>query len=268
MRIWVTPRAMLLHVVVALVVPGFLGLAWWQLNRALSGNSLSWAYTFEWPFFAGYALFVWWKMVHDQPGAPDAQARTAAHHADRPVGWALAPGPGRRRSHQAEGAGSATSSTPAALPGDALPGDVMAGDVMAGDVMAGDVMAGDMGAGDVMAGDMVAGDMGAGDVVAGAEAVLGTGRDGWEAGTMVRPETGAIETGTIVQPETGTIVQPGTGSGRTTADIGTAEQPGTAPAAQTEGPGPTGEPDDEDAALAEYNRYLAALNDSGRRKTW
>ena len=244
---------MLLHVVVALVVPGFLGLAWWQLNRALSGNSLSWAYTFEWPFFAGYALFVWWKMVHDQPGAPDAQARTAAHHADRPVGWALAPGPGRRRSHQAEGAGSATSSTPAALPG-----DMVAGDMGAGDVMAGDMVAGDMGAGD----------MGAGDVVAGAEAVLGTGRDGWEAGTMVRPETGAIETGTIVQPETGTIVQPGTGSGRATADIGTAEQPGTAPAAQTEGPGPTGEPDDEDAALAEYNRYLAALNDSGRRKTW
>ena len=226
---------MLLHLVVVLVVPGFLGLAWWQLNRALNGNSLSWAYTFEWPFFAGYALFVWWKMVHDQPGAPDAQARMAAHHADRPIGWALAPGPSRRRSHRAGdagSAGSAASSATAALPGDALPGDVVAG-----------------------------------DVVAGAEAVLGTGRDGLETGTMVRPEIRANETGTIAQTETGIIGQPDTGSGRATADIGTAEQPGTAPAAQSEGPDPTGEPDD-DAALAEYNRYLAALNDSGRRKTW
>ena len=39
---------------------------------ALSGNTLSWAYVFEWPFFAGYGTYVWWKLVHDQmePPAP------------------------------------------------------------------------------------------------------------------------------------------------------------------------------------------------------
>jgi hypothetical protein len=30
----------------------------WQINRALNGNRLSWAYVFEWPFFGGYAVFV------------------------------------------------------------------------------------------------------------------------------------------------------------------------------------------------------------------
>jgi hypothetical protein len=54
-----------LHLVVGLVVPGCLALAWWQVTRALSGNTLSWVYVFEWPIFAGYALFMWWKLMHE-----------------------------------------------------------------------------------------------------------------------------------------------------------------------------------------------------------
>lgn len=80
-RIWLTRRALTLHLVVVLVVPIFLALGWWQLHRALGGNSLSWAYTFEWPFFAGYAVFLWWKLVHEpvrtsqpQPAAAGADA--------------------------------------------------------------------------------------------------------------------------------------------------------------------------------------------------
>lgn len=53
----------------AVFVPGFLALGWWQLNRALSGNTLSWAYTFEWPLFAGYAVYVWWQLIHDNSTA-------------------------------------------------------------------------------------------------------------------------------------------------------------------------------------------------------
>ena len=34
---------------------GMLYLGDWQLHRALSGNELSWAYTFEWPLFAIFA---------------------------------------------------------------------------------------------------------------------------------------------------------------------------------------------------------------------
>jgi hypothetical protein len=36
------------------------------LGRALQGNLLSWAYTFEWPFFAGYATWMWWRLVHEE----------------------------------------------------------------------------------------------------------------------------------------------------------------------------------------------------------
>jgi len=52
------------------VASGCLVLGWWQLTRALSGNTLSWAYVFEWPFFAAYAVYMWWKLVHEQPGEP------------------------------------------------------------------------------------------------------------------------------------------------------------------------------------------------------
>jgi DNA-binding transcriptional regulator of glucitol operon len=55
-----------LHLTALVVVPGFLALGWWQLHRALSGNSLSWAYAFEWPFFAAYGVYLWWKLVHEQ----------------------------------------------------------------------------------------------------------------------------------------------------------------------------------------------------------
>ncbi len=57
---------MSLHVALAISFPGFLALGWWQLHRALGGNELSWAYTFEWPFFACYAVYVWWRIIHDE----------------------------------------------------------------------------------------------------------------------------------------------------------------------------------------------------------
>jgi DNA-binding transcriptional regulator of glucitol operon len=57
----------MLHLTALVVVPGCLALGWWQLHRALSGNTLSWAYTFEWPFFACYGVYMWWRLVHEQP---------------------------------------------------------------------------------------------------------------------------------------------------------------------------------------------------------
>lgn len=59
-------RVIALTVTVAVLVPGFLSLGWWQLSRALSGNSLSWAYTFEWPLFAGYLVWVWRRLLHEE----------------------------------------------------------------------------------------------------------------------------------------------------------------------------------------------------------
>jgi hypothetical protein len=38
--------------------------------RARSGNTLSWAYVFEWPIFAGYAVYMWRKLLKDEVGEP------------------------------------------------------------------------------------------------------------------------------------------------------------------------------------------------------
>jgi len=75
-------RNLLTHLTAAVVVPGCIALCWWQVSRALSGNTLSWAYVFEWPIFAAYAVFMWWKLIHEDPGghrsAPDGPARDVA----------------------------------------------------------------------------------------------------------------------------------------------------------------------------------------------
>jgi len=61
-----------MHITVAVLTPTFLVLGWWQLHRALAGNTLSWAYTFEWPIFAVYGVYMWWKLVHDQDLRPQS----------------------------------------------------------------------------------------------------------------------------------------------------------------------------------------------------
>jgi hypothetical protein len=52
-----------------LMVVSFWGMLWlgdWQFHRALGGNGLSWAYTFEWPLFAGFAVVFWAKTIRDE----------------------------------------------------------------------------------------------------------------------------------------------------------------------------------------------------------
>jgi hypothetical protein len=55
-------QRLLLDVLVWVLVPSFLALGYWQLQRAMSGNALSWAYALEWPFFAGYLIYVWLRI--------------------------------------------------------------------------------------------------------------------------------------------------------------------------------------------------------------
>ena len=62
-------------------VPGCVALTWWQASRALGGNTLSWAYTFEWPIFGAYAVFMWWKLLHE----PDPGAGATLEPADPPA---------------------------------------------------------------------------------------------------------------------------------------------------------------------------------------
>ena len=69
-RLWWGRRALALHLTLAVVLPLFTWAFVWQVNRVRQGNELSWAYVFEWPFFAAYAIYLWWKLLHDQtPGA-------------------------------------------------------------------------------------------------------------------------------------------------------------------------------------------------------
>lgn len=41
-----------------------------ELWRALGGNTLSWAYTVEWPFLLGYGVYMWRKLVAEEKGLP------------------------------------------------------------------------------------------------------------------------------------------------------------------------------------------------------
>jgi hypothetical protein len=75
---WWSPRAVGLHVTLVIVLPVFAGLFWWQVQRVREGNTLSWAYVFEWPFFAGYAVYLWWRLVHEQPEPAGARTSPAA----------------------------------------------------------------------------------------------------------------------------------------------------------------------------------------------
>jgi hypothetical protein len=34
-----------------------------ELLRALGGHSFSWMYVFEWPLFAGFAIYMWWNLL-------------------------------------------------------------------------------------------------------------------------------------------------------------------------------------------------------------
>jgi hypothetical protein len=71
-RLW-TPAWIARHVLTVVLVVGFLGLGWWQISRAASGNALSWAYAFEWPVFAGFVIFLWFREArHALSGRPSA----------------------------------------------------------------------------------------------------------------------------------------------------------------------------------------------------
>ncbi|WCN80460.1 hypothetical protein [Micromonospora sp. LH3U1] len=74
-RLW-TPAWIARHVAMVVLAVSFLGLGWWQISRATAGNSLSWGYAVEWPIFAGFVVYVWWREVK--------LARRRAAEADAP----------------------------------------------------------------------------------------------------------------------------------------------------------------------------------------
>ena len=86
---WLSPRAVLFHLELLVVVAACAAATWWQASRALGGNGLSWFYTFEWPVFAGIAVAAWWHLIHEDPEARAARRRVreAVDPAQRQAEW-------------------------------------------------------------------------------------------------------------------------------------------------------------------------------------
>ncbi len=78
--------ALRLHLTLAIGLAVCIGAFVIEVIRALDGNTLSWAYVFEWPIFAAFAIYMWWNLLHGQDGrrrrptvpsvGPDGRART------------------------------------------------------------------------------------------------------------------------------------------------------------------------------------------------
>ncbi len=88
-RFLVSPRWLAWHGFVLVCAVGMLWLGDWQLHRAQSGNTLSWAYTFEWPVFSIFVLVFWAKTIMDEwrhPGAAAAKRGFAAVSPDDATG--------------------------------------------------------------------------------------------------------------------------------------------------------------------------------------
>ncbi|MFG1870742.1 hypothetical protein [Micromonospora arborensis] len=83
-RLW-TPTWIARHVAMVVLAVGFLGLGWWQVSRAAAGNSLSWGYAVEWPIFAGFVVYVWWREVKLARRSADGADAPPADPADAPA---------------------------------------------------------------------------------------------------------------------------------------------------------------------------------------
>jgi hypothetical protein len=88
-RFLIKPRWLGWHVLMVVSFWGMLWLGDWQLHRALGGNGLSWAYTFEWPLFAGFAVVFWAKTIKDEfrlkRGETTQSAESQASRDDLPI---------------------------------------------------------------------------------------------------------------------------------------------------------------------------------------
>src|ERR1700748_2128078 len=81
-RFLIQPRWIAWHLFAVVAFWGMLWLGDWQAHRALAGNGLSWAYTFEWPLFAVFGVVFWGRTIRDvfrirRGERPDPPAGTA-----------------------------------------------------------------------------------------------------------------------------------------------------------------------------------------------
>jgi DNA-binding transcriptional regulator of glucitol operon len=96
-RRWFSGKALLLHLALVAAASLCLLAGWWQVNRAMSGNLLSYGYAIEWPVFAVIAGFFWWQLIHEHPkdaALQRSQPRSA------PLGAGTSHKPERRREEE------------------------------------------------------------------------------------------------------------------------------------------------------------------------
>jgi hypothetical protein len=96
-RVLLRPQWLSWHLFAVAAVAGMIWLGDWQFRRAMAGNTLSWAYTFEWPIFAIFGVVFWAKTIRDElhPSAeaevtevslPSGAGRSGTAHGARPDG--------------------------------------------------------------------------------------------------------------------------------------------------------------------------------------
>lgn len=56
-----------MHSAFAAIAAGCFTAGWWQIHRAMQGNTLSYLYSVEWPAFVVVAGIGWYQMVRDTP---------------------------------------------------------------------------------------------------------------------------------------------------------------------------------------------------------
>ncbi len=68
MRRILAPKWLGFHVLAVLLVLVMLRLGWWQWHRAESpsGGLQNLGYAIQWPVFACFVVFMWWKTVRDE----------------------------------------------------------------------------------------------------------------------------------------------------------------------------------------------------------
>jgi hypothetical protein len=85
-RFLISPKWLGWHALMIVLVVAMLALGDWQLRRAEAGNALSWAYTFEWPIFAGFVVVFWVKTIRDEFHPPAWPEWTYSQDVELPAG--------------------------------------------------------------------------------------------------------------------------------------------------------------------------------------
>jgi len=115
---WLSRRALTLHLVALLFVPGCFLAAWWQITRATGGNGLSYLYAVEWPIFAILGVYFWWMLIHtdyESVGLKGMRNRAAVD----------APSPSTRAGDVGVAEGAGVAVTAGAAPGQLAPGHAL-----------------------------------------------------------------------------------------------------------------------------------------------